>query len=93
MSCPLGRIFQFIKRLKDLGLTLMEMHELQHIHQIHGTNKTMLYRLLELLDKQVTQIDERTNNLIRLKEDILSFQTKIRQKLNGENGLPERRTS
>ena len=53
----------------------------------------MLYRLLELLDKQVTQIDERTNNLIRLKEDILSFQTKIRQKLNGENGLPERRTS
>jgi len=82
---------KFIQRLKHLGLTLTEMHELRNIYQIHGTNKRMLYRLLELLDNQVVKIDERTNNLTRLKEEILNYQDKIRHKLNSENGFPERR--
>jgi len=41
---------KFIKRLKHLGLTLSEMHELQHLYKIHGTNKDVLLRLLERLD-------------------------------------------
>jgi len=73
---------KFITRLKHLGLTLSEMLELEDIYQIHRTNKKVLPRLLELLDNHAMKIDERVNNLIKLKADILNYQEKIRQKLN-----------
>lgn len=75
---------KFIQRLKYLGLTLSEMHELEDIYQIHRTNKKVLPRLLELLDSHTSKIDERINSLLKLKRDILSYEEKIRQKLNSE---------
>jgi MerR family transcriptional regulator, repressor of the yfmOP operon len=84
---------KFIKRLKHLGLTLYEMHELQHLYQIHGTNKGVLLRLLEHLDNHGSKIDERIQNLIRLKEEILDYRKRIRHKLNGEEEHPRRRIS
>jgi len=72
---------KFITRLKHLGLTLSEMLELEDIYQIHRTNKKVLPRLLELLDTHAVKIDERINNLIKLKADILNYQGKIHQKL------------
>jgi len=82
---------KFIKRLKLLGLTLTEMHELENIYKIHGTSRGMLSRLLELLDNHVTKIDERTTNLLTLKEEILNCQEKIRQKLKAEEEFLEGR--
>jgi DNA-binding transcriptional MerR regulator len=76
---------KFIQRLKHLGLTLSEMHELEDIYQIHRTNRKVLPRLLELLDNHVGKIDERMRQLDRLKEDILDYQEKIRKKLNFED--------
>ena len=76
---------KFIKRLKHLGLTLSEMNELANIYKIHQTNRDVLDRLCELLDDQVKKIDERINNLVRLKEDILSYREKIYQRLTLEN--------
>lgn len=73
---------KFILRLKHLGLTLSEMAELEDIYQIHRTNKKVLSRLLELLENHVEKIDERINNLVKLKTDILSYKEKIRNKLN-----------
>jgi DNA-binding transcriptional MerR regulator len=73
---------KFITRLKHLGLTLSEMLELEDIYQIHQTNKKVLPRLLELLGNHAVKIDERVNNLIKLKADILNYQEKIHQKLN-----------
>ncbi len=75
---------KFIQRLKHLGLTLSEIKELEDIYQIHRTNRKVLSRLLELLDNHAEKINERINNLIRLKADILNFQEKIRQKLHVE---------
>lgn len=75
---------KFIQRLKYLGLTLSEMHELEDIYQIHRTNKKVLPRLLELLENHSTKIDERINNLLKLKREIQSYGEKIRQKLNHE---------
>jgi len=73
---------KFIKRLKHLGLTLSEMHELEDIYQIHRTDRKVLSRLLELLENHVGKINERIQNLERLKEDICNYQERIRQKLN-----------
>jgi DNA-binding transcriptional MerR regulator len=75
---------KFIARLKHLGLTLSEMNELEDIYQIHRTNKKVLPRLLELLDTHVLKIDERINQLVRLKSDVLEYKKKIYQKLNVE---------
>jgi len=75
---------KFIKRLKHLGLSLSEMHELQTIYQLHGTNRNVLQRLSELLDNHAVKIDERISNLTRLKEEILSYQNKICSKLRRE---------
>lgn len=77
---------KFVKRLKDLGLTLSEMLELEDIYQIHRTNRKVLPRLLELLDNHAAKIDERISSLIRLKKDILNYQEKIRQKLDVREG-------
>jgi len=84
---------KFIKRLKHLGLTLLEMHELEDIYQIHRTNKKVLPRLLELMDNHALKIDERIQNLIKLKEDIINYQNKIREKLKLEHDATERRES
>ena len=82
---------KFIKRLKHLGLPLSEMHELQHLYQIHGTNKKVLLRLLELLGNHAGKIDERIQNLVRLKEEILDYRKRIRHKLNGDEENPRRK--
>jgi DNA-binding transcriptional MerR regulator len=78
---------KFVKRLKDLGLTLSEMLELEDIYQIHRTNRKVLPRLLELLDNHTAKIDERISSLIRLKKDILNYREKIRQKLDVKEGF------
>ncbi len=80
---------KFIQRLKHLGLTLSEMHELEDIYQIHRTNKKVLPRLLELLDSHAEKIDTRITNLMKLKTEILEYKEKIRQKLNLDENSPK----
>ena len=75
---------KFIKRLKHLGLTLAEMHELEDIYQIHRTNKKVLPRLLELLESHVGKIEERIQNLEKLKSEILTYHERIRTKLDDQ---------
>jgi len=78
---------KFITRLKHLGLTLSEMNELEDIYQIHRTNKKVLPRLLELLDNHAVKIDERINQLVKLKADVLEYKKKIFQKLKVDDDL------
>ncbi len=73
---------KFIKRLKDLGLTLAEMQELEDIYQIHRTNRRVLPRLLELLEHHAIRIDERIQNLSKLRKEIVDYQQRIKDKLN-----------
>ena len=73
---------QFIKRLKHLGLTLAEMQELENIYRIHRTNKKVLPRLLELLDGHVEKIEERVQNLEKLRSEILTYHERITGKLH-----------
>jgi len=73
---------RFVKRLKHLGLTLAEMQELEDIYQIHRTNRKVLPRLLELLQHHTNRIDERIQNLSKLKNQIIDYQERIKSKLN-----------
>ncbi|HOJ29295.1 MAG TPA: MerR family transcriptional regulator [Spirochaetota bacterium] len=76
------RRLKLIKRLKILGLTLSEMHELESIWQIHKTNDIVLRRLLEILDSHVHRVDDRIRDLEILKNEIIEYQTRIKRKLN-----------
>ncbi len=76
------RRLKLIKRLKILGLTLSEMHELESIWQIHKTNDIVLRRLLEILDWHVTRIDDRIKDLEILKNEIIEYQNRIKNKIN-----------
>lgn len=76
------RRLKLIKRLKILGLTLSEMHELESIWQIHKTNDIVLIRLLEILDSHVHRVDDRIKDLEMLRNEIIEYQTRIKHKLN-----------
>ncbi|MEJ5362847.1 MAG: MerR family transcriptional regulator [Spirochaetota bacterium] len=76
------RRLKLIKRLKILGLTLSEMHELESIWQIHKTNDIVLRRLLEILDSHVGRIDDRIKDLEILKNEIIEYQNRIKNKIN-----------
>jgi len=82
---------RFIKRLKHLGFTLSEMHELENVYKIHRTNRKVLSRLLELLDNHAQKIDERINNLTRLKDDIISYRENIRLKISADGNSQKER--
>lgn len=75
------RRLKFIKRLKLLGLTLAEMEELAEIYWIERTNKKVLPRLLELLDRHCEETQKRIETLTRLKDEIMGYRERIRQKL------------
>jgi hypothetical protein len=52
-----------------------------------------LPRLLELLDTHVLKIDERINQLVKLKADVLEYKKNICQKLNVADDLKKGVTS
>ena len=75
------RRLRFIKKLKALGLTLAEMQELETAYARHRTNTRVLPRLVELLDRRISDIDERIETLASLRQDIADYRARIRQKL------------
>lgn len=75
------RRLKLIKRLKVLGLSLSEMHELEAIWTIHRTNDIVLKRLLEILDSHLHLIDDRLADLGILKNEITEYRERIKTKL------------
>lgn len=76
------RRLKFIKRLKILGLTLSEMHELESIWSIHKTNDVVLKRLQEILDSHLRLLEDRIADLNILRNEIAEYQGHIRQKID-----------
>ena len=75
------RRLKFIKRLKLLGLTLAEMEALAAIYWIDRTNKKVLPKLMELLDRHCEETDKRITSLTKLKDEIREYRERIRKKL------------
>ena len=75
------RRLKFIQRLKVLGLSLQEMHELERLYARHRSNREVLPRLIELLDAHLATTQERMNELSSLREDIKSYREHVVQRL------------
>jgi DNA-binding transcriptional MerR regulator len=75
------RRLKFIRKLKVLGLSLQEMHELEGIYTSQRSNRTVLPRLIELLDAHLLSVDGRIAELQALRDEIRSYREHVAQRL------------
>jgi len=76
------RRLKLIKRLKVLGLSLTEMHELESMWTTHRANDIVLRRLLEILDSHLRLIEDRVMDLGILKNEISEYRERINAKID-----------
>jgi len=75
------RRLKFIRKLKVLGLSLQEMRELEGIYKTQRSNRTVLPRLIELLDVHLSTVDRRISELHALRDEIRSYRGHLAQRL------------
>lgn len=75
------RRLKFIKRLKVLGLSLNEMKDLEDLYIISKSTKKALIRLVEMLDKNLKEIESRIRTLNRLSDEISYYKDHVEKKL------------
>ncbi len=76
------RRLKFIKRLKVLGLSLNEMKELEDIYLVSRSNRVALTKLIDILNKNLAEIDKRQKTLSRLSEEIEEYKKHVEKKLS-----------
>lgn len=75
------RRLRYIRKLKALGLSLQEMHELESMYQRQRSNRAVLPRLMELLDAHLAAIGERVGELQALQDEIRSYRERVARRL------------
>ena len=82
------RRLRYIRKLKTLGLSLQEMLELESMYQRHRSNRTVLPRLMELLDAHLDTISERVGELHALGDEIRAYREHVARRLLEERVTP-----
>lgn len=75
------RRLKFIKRLKILGLSLTEMKELEDIYIVSKSNRAALLKLIDILNKNLNEIEKRQQSLKKLSEEIIEYKKHVEKKL------------
>jgi DNA-binding transcriptional MerR regulator len=75
------RRLKFIRKLKVLGLSLQEMHELEGMYKTDRSNRSVLPRLIELLDVHLSSVDGRISELHALRDEIRSYREHVAMRL------------
>jgi DNA-binding transcriptional MerR regulator len=75
------RRLKFIRKLKVLGLSLQEMHELEGMYKTQRSNRSVLPRLIELLDAHLLTVDGRMAELHALRDEIRSYREHVALRL------------
>ena len=75
------RRLKLIRRLKVLGLSLQEMHELEGMYETERSNRTVLPRLIELLDVHLETVDGRIAELHALRDEIRNYREHVATRL------------
>ena len=79
------RRLKYIRKLKTLGLSLQEMLELENLYRRHRSNRTVLPRLMELLDAHLETLEAKVNELKTLRDEIRSYKEHVAQRLREES--------
>jgi DNA-binding transcriptional MerR regulator len=80
------RRLKYIRKLKTLGLSLQEMSELENLYRRHRSNRTVLPRLMELLDAHLSTLNEKVEELRALRDEIRSYREHVAERLKEEGG-------
>ena len=80
------RRLRYIRKLKTLGLSLQEMLELENMYRRHRSNRTVLPRLMELLDAHLATLNSRVDELRTLRDEIRSYREHVAERLKEEGG-------
>ena len=75
------RRLKYIAKLKMLGLTLQEMLELERMYRHHRSNRSVLPRLIELLDAHLATLNDRMMELGALRDEIRAYREHVTQRL------------
>ena len=76
---------KFILKLKQLGISLKEIHQLGEIFDINAQNfDTITPRLIEILDHHIAKVDEKMASLSSLRRDIVDYRKRITEMLNNK---------
>ena len=78
----------FINRLKELGLPLAEIRELNAVYAIGGSTQAMLQRLHALLDAHLEDVDRRIAALGELRGDLVRYRSHIEERLRADADAP-----
>ncbi len=71
----------FIQRLKQLGLSLAEIKELNAVYGIGGSTRAMLARLDELLERHRQDVADRIAGLTALRGDIERYREHVGRRI------------
>jgi MerR family transcriptional regulator, repressor of the yfmOP operon len=80
------RKLRFILKLKELGLTIKEMQELDAVYAEARETDKIIPRLIKMLDFHINNIDEKMQKLGSLRKEIVDYRQRMigRFKLNLE---------
>jgi len=74
---------KFILKLKGLGISLKEIHELSDIFDINEQDfHTITPKLIEILDRHIALVDEKMASLSSLRSAIVSYRVRITEFLS-----------
>ncbi len=74
---------RFIRRLKQVGLSLEEIRELNAVHALEGSTQAMLGRLDELLAGRLDDVDRKLAELGDLRDEIGRYRQHVQARLHG----------
>jgi MerR family transcriptional regulator, repressor of the yfmOP operon len=69
--------FKFILKVKELGLSLLEMQELAQLYKEYREPDKIMPRLIELLDFHLAGIRHKVSQLQSLEKDITEYRRRI----------------
>jgi len=71
------RKLKFIMRLKELGLTIKEMQELDAVYAEAKETDRIIPRLIEMLDNHINNLDEKMAKLASLRKEIIAYRQRM----------------
>jgi MerR family transcriptional regulator, repressor of the yfmOP operon len=72
---------RFIQKLKQLGLTLEEIGQLNALYAIQGSTRAMLERLRELLDTRLKEIAVKVQDLRSLQLEMRNYLDRVERRI------------
>jgi DNA-binding transcriptional MerR regulator len=73
---------RFIQRLKQLGLTLEEIGQLNAVYGIRGSTRVMLERLRELLNTRLDDVATKVQELQALQSEMTSYRDRVERRID-----------